>query len=238
MALQVADLFRTARVLGVLAALLILVFGAFLYAAHNAGRAELRAMCERDFKPKVYRQASAEGYFDGGISCIENGCWEVLTESPFKFIEFENRNLLPRDILKEPGFYRVTQVQQDTGRCDLAVLNDLKQRHASREYVASGQCLEVQKLAQPMARHGLYSEMVKPVHLQNWFKSVIKINRSYIRDLTTGNLVAEQLSPMLYQNSIPSFSSFSPMLHCRSRGISDGVDYPHVTDVRHYLNPQ
>jgi hypothetical protein len=237
MALQVADLFRTARVLGVLAVLVILASGAFLYAAHNAGRAELRAMCERDFKPKVYRKASAEGYFDSGISCIEDGCWEVLTRSPFKFMEFENRNLISRDVLKEPGFYRVTQVRQDSGRCDSKVFEDLKQRHASKDYVASGNCLQVEKLAQPEAHYGLYSEMLKPVHLNNWFGSVIKIDHSFIRDLATGEMVVEQLSPMLFQSSIPSFSSFAPMLHCRSRGINDGVDYPHVTAVRYYLKP-
>lgn len=238
MALQVADLFRTACVLGVLAVLVILASGAFLYAAHNAGRAELRAMCERDFKPKVYREASAEGYFDSGISCLENGCWEVLTGSPFKFMEFEHKYLIAQDVLKEPGFYRVTQVRQDSGRCDPVVFEDLKQRHASKKYVASGQCLQVEKLAQPEARYGLYSEMLKPVQLDNWFGSVIKIGRSYIRDRVTGELVVEQLSPMLFQSSIPSFSSFSPMLHCRSRGILDGMDYPQVSNVESYVTPE
>ena len=52
------------RTFGRLSLLLLACAALYLYAAHNAGRKELRALCEQGVEPKVYRKVSADGYFN------------------------------------------------------------------------------------------------------------------------------------------------------------------------------
>ncbi len=126
------------RAFGRLSLLLLACAAAYLYAAHHAGRKELRALCEQGVEPKVYRKVSADGYFDGGISCLRNGCWDVLMKSGFRYIEVEQRDADPWDPLPENGYYRLSKVRQDSGLCDAKILAEMQKAVGLRKYLARG----------------------------------------------------------------------------------------------------
>lgn len=225
------------RTFGRLSLLLLACAALYLYAAHNAGRKELRALCEQGVEPKVYRKVSADGYFDGGISCLRNGCWDVLMKSGFRYIEVEQRDGDPWDPLPENGFYRLSKVRQDSGLCDPKILAEMQKAVGYREMVSGGDCIRLEMIESPTARYGLFSEMLDSMPVANWFNSRIEGQRFVISDMELRSIVAEQTNYMLFQNSLPSFSSFNNMLHCYSRGIGER-SHADVTRIEVYLNPK
>ena len=161
------------RTFGRLSLLLLACAALYLYAAHNAGRKELRALCEQGVEPKVYRKVSADGYFDGGISCLRNGCWDVLMKSGYRYIEVEQRDGDPWDPLPENGFYRLSKVRQDSGLCDAKILAEMQKAVGYRDLVSGGDCIRLEKIESPTARYGLFSDELEDIKLPNVFHSVI-----------------------------------------------------------------
>jgi hypothetical protein len=196
------------RPLRALFLLTLLLCAAYLFAAHHAGRAELRALCESGVEPTIYSRVSAGGYFDGGISCLRNGCWDVLTGSGYRYIEVEQRDADAGDFLPQNGYYRISKVLRDSLQCDEQALRDMERSVGDREFLAGGQCLAIEKIEAVSAPFGIFSERLPTVELNNLFGSVIAARWFYIKDMRTDQLVAEQTSYMLFQNSLPSFSSF------------------------------
>ncbi len=216
----------------------VLIAPVYLYFAHAAGRDDLRALCEKNFQPKLHRQVSAKGYFDGRGSCLENGCWENITNSPYRFIEFENTTVRPGDLLQKPGFYRAVKVRSRDPDCDRLVQKDVESRRSTYDFVREGGCLRIDRLNAPEARYGIFMEHQPDIDLHNWWDSSIGVSRAVIKDIQTGEILAEQTFYNLYQNSMPSFSSFRTMLHCESRGIGPADRWPSLLEVKEYLKPE
>ncbi len=223
------------RTFGRLSLLLLACAAAYLYAAHHAGRKELRALCEQGVEPKVYRKVSADGYFDGGISCLRNGCWDVLMKSGYRYIEVEQRDADPWDPLPDNGFYRLSKVRQDSGLCDAKILAEMQKAVGYRDLVSGGDCIRLEKIESPTARYGLFSDELGDIKIPNVFHSVITGRHTYIRELSSPEVVAERTSYLLFQNAIPSFSSFANALGCPDVGVSQSI--PDVNDVGFYLRP-
>lgn len=211
------------RTLGRLTLLLAACAALYLYAAHNAGRKELRALCEQGVEPKVYRKVSADGYFDGGISCLRNGCWDVLMKSGFRYIEVEQRDADPWDRLSENGYYRLSKVRQDSGLCDARILEEMRESVGLRKYLAGGDCVRVEAIKAPEAQYGVFTENMTPVAVNNIFNSRIRVRRVYALDMKSDDRVYEENIYTLVQNSIPVMSSYRTVLHCGSRGVGDSA---------------
>ncbi len=223
------------RTFGWLTLLLAACAALYLYAAHNAGRKELRALCEQGVEPKVYRKVSAKGYFDGGISCLRNGCWDVLMKSGFLYIEVEQRDADPWDRLSENGYYRLSKVRQDSGLCDARILEEMRKAVGLRKYLEGGECVRLEKIQSLSAQYGLFSDKLEDIRVSNLFDSVIVGRRTYIREISGSEVVVERTSYLLFQNAIPSFSSFANALGCPDVGVSQSS--PDVVDVEFYLRP-
>lgn len=221
------------RTFGRLSLLLLACAALYLYAAHNAGRKELRALCEQGVEPKVYRKVSADGYFDDGISCLRNGCWDVLMKSGYRYIEVEQRDADPWDPLPENGFYRLSKVRQDSGLCDAKILEEMQKAVGYRDLVSGGDCIRLEKIELPTARYGLFSDKLEAIPVDNWFKSRIEAQHFSIKDIESGLVAAEQTSYMLFQNSFPSFSSFETVIGCRT--IRAGSEKPDLVNVQEYI---
>lgn len=223
---------RVRRALG-LFTLLIVAGALYLYAAHNAGRKELRALCEQGVEPKVYRRVAAEGYFDSGISCLYLGCWDTLMDKSFRYIETERRNAKPWHRLPENGFYRFSKVRQDSGLCDPRILEEMQQAVGFRKYLTSGYCIRMEKIDKPTAPYGLFSEAGRLIKVDNIFRSSISERRTFIKDMATGEIVVEQRTYLLYQNALPKFSSFHSVLYCASIGAKRSM--PDVVTVEPFI---
>lgn len=221
------------RTFGRLSLLLLACAALYLYAAHNAGRKELRALCEQGVEPKVYRKVSADGYFDDGISCLRNGCWDVLMKSGYRYIEVEQRDADPWDPLPENGFYRLSKVRQDSGLCDPKILEEMQKAVGLRKYLAGGDCIRLERIESTTARYGLFSDKLKDLELPNVFHSVISGRHTYIKEVSGSEIVAERKSYLLFQNAMPSFSSFANALGCPDVGVSQSI--PDLVDVEFYL---
>jgi hypothetical protein len=224
------------RPLRALFLLTLLLCAAYLFAAHHAGRAELRALCESGVEPTIYSRVSAGGYFDAHASCTTSGCWYQLVERPFQFIEFEQREDRPMAPIKERGFYRFSKVSADSGRCDPTALREMESAYYAREFLASGQCIAVEKIDAPTAQYGFYSELLPTIELNNVFGSVIASRWFYIKDMRSDQLVAERTSYLLFQNSLPSFSSFENVLGCPDVGVHSNS--PNLGGVEFYVVPE
>ena len=214
----------------------VLGAASWLYLVWSAGRAELRALCARDSLPRVYRQASAEGYFDGGVGCSNISCVLDLVHSPFRYIEYRNTLPRPGQIAGEPGVYRLRKQRRESGPCDPQIDREYRDKHAFRAYFAEG-CVSLERLEHPEARYGVFAESLPTVRVQNLFDSVITVRRYYISEVQTGELVAEQVRYRLSQRSLPVFSSFGTVLHCATRGIAEETRPPSVTSVKAYVKP-
>jgi len=224
------------RTFGRLTLLLAACAALYLYAAHNAGRKELRALCEQGVEPKVYRKVSADGYFDGGISCLRNGCWDVLMKSGFRYIEVEQRDADPWDRLSENGYYRLSKVRQDSGLCDARILEEMRKAVGFRKLLAEGGCIRLEKIQSLTAPYGLFSDKLNDIEVPNLFRSVIVGRHTYIKEISSSEVTVERTSYLLFQNSIPSFSRFANALGCPDVGISQSI--PDVVDVEFYLRPK
>ncbi len=225
------------RAFGRLSLLLLACAALYLYAAHNAGRKELRALCEKGVEPKVYRKVSADGYFDGGISCLRNGCWDVLMKSGFRYIEVEQRDADPWDPLPENGYYRLSKLRQDSGLCDAKILEEMQKAVGYRDLVSEGECIRLEKIESPTAQYGLFSDKLETIAVDNWFGSQIEAQKFSIKEIDSDSVVAEQTSYMLFQNSIPSFSNFRNMVHCYSNGIGR-KQKSDLSSVESYIIPE
>ena len=225
------------RAFGRLSLLLLACAALYLYAAHHAGRKELRALCEQGVEPKVYRKVSADGYFDGGISCLRNGCWDVLMKSGFRYIEVEQRDADPWDPLPQNGYYRLSKVRQDSELCDAKILEEMQKAVGYRDLVSGGECIWVEKIDAPAAPYGVFSDVLTPIAVGNWFKSQINVRRFYVLDLRDKSVAYEQTIYTLVQNSIPSFSTYNTVLHCESRGIAPKEERHQSLPVESVINP-
>lgn len=215
----------------------LLGFLTWLYLVWSAGRSELRALCARDSLPRVYREASAAGYFDGGVGCSSIGCVLDLVDSPFRYIEYRNTQERPREIGGEPGVYRLSKHPRTSGPCDPRIDQEFSSKHAFRAYFVDG-CMSLERLEKPQARYGVFGESRETVRVKNLFDSLITVRRYYIAELETGEVVAEQVRYRLSQRSLPVFSSFGTVLHCNSQEIVEGPYPPSVTSVREYVKPE
>ena len=223
---------RLRRALGLV--MLLIVAGAlYLYAAHNAGRKELRALCEQGVEPKVYRRVEAEGYFDSGITCLNVGCWDVLLGSPFRYIETEKREADPWDVLPENGFYRFTRENIRSGLCTQKILSDLKNAASFRKFVQHGDCIRMERIDEPKAAYGLYTEPGRLITVDNFFRSKISERHAYIKSLRNDEVIAERWSYLLHQNAFRSFSSFKNVVTCRAVGVRQTI--PDVVNVEFYI---
>jgi len=222
------------RTFGRLSLLLVACAALYLYAAHNAGRKELRALCEQGVEPKVYRKVSADGYFDGGISCLRNGCWDVLMKSGFRYIEVEQRDADPWDRLSENGYYRLSKVPQDSGLCDARILEEMRKSVGFRKYLAGGECIRVERIEAPAAKYGVFTERMAVVEVTNAFGSYVDVWRYYISEIATGSLIAERQNFVLYQKSIPIFSSFATGVVCPDVGVNPKL--PNIGKVESYID--
>ena len=225
------------RTFGRLSLLLLACAALYLYAAHNAGRKELRALCEQGVEPKVYRKVSADGYFDGGISCLRNGCWDVLMKSGYRYIEVEQRDGDPWDPLPENGFYRLSKVRQDSGLCDAKILAEMQKAVGYRDLVSGGDCIRLEKIDSPTSNYRVFSEALTPIVVNNWFKSKINVRHFYVLDVQEDSVLYEQTIYTLFQNSIPSFSSYKTALHCQSPGISPKAVGDQNIQIESVINP-
>jgi len=223
------------RILGRATLLLLLGAGLYLYAAHEAGREELRELCRQGVEPRVYRRVSAEGYFDSGISCLRNGCWDVLMKSGFRYIEVEQRDAQPWKALSENGFYRLSRVPVGSGLCDAKILDEMKRAVLFRKFVAEGYCIRKEQIEEPTAIYGVFSEPLEPVRIASIFRSVIDVRRFFIVELKSEDVIAERNNYVLYQRSLPVFSSFPAGLGCPDVGINPTL--PNIGIVEFYLGP-
>lgn len=214
----------------------LLGFLTWLYLVWSAGRAELRALCARDSLPRVYREASAAGYFDGGVGCSSIGCVLHLVDSPFRYIEYRNTRERPREIGGEPGVYRLSKHPRASGPCDPRIDREYSGKHAFRAYFVDG-CMSLERLEKPQARYGVFGESRETVRVKNLFDSVITVRRYYIAELESGDVVAEETAYRLSQRSLPVFSSFGTILHCGSRGIGETEGGSAVSNVEGYVKP-
>ena len=223
------------RTFGRLSLLLVACAALYLYAAHNAGRKELRALCEQGVEPKVYRKVSADGYFDGGISCLRNGCWDLLMKSGFRYIEVEQRDADPWDRLSENGYYRLSKVPQDSGLCDARILEEMRKSVGLSQYLAEGNCIRLERITAPTAMYAVASEHVDRVRVNSVFGSYIDIRRFFIKEIASGSVIAERKNYLLYQNSIPQFSSFAAVIGCPDVGVNP--TQPNIGKVEAYIRP-
>ena len=221
------------RTFGRLSLLLLVCAAAYLYAAHHAGRKELRALCEQGVEPKVYRKVSADGYFDGGISCLRNGCWDVLMKSGFRYIEVEQRDADPWDPLPENGYYRLSKVRQDSGLCDAKILAEMQKAVGYRDFVAEGDCIRLEKIDAPTAKYGVFSEHLETVELKSVFGSYISVRRFSIEEIAARKVIAERNTYVLHQKSMPQFSSFEAVIGCPDVGIHSTL--PNIGNVEAYI---
>ena len=221
------------RAFGRLSLLLLACAALYLYAAHNAGRKELRALCEQGVEPKVYRKVSADGYFDGGISCLRNGCWDVLMKSGFRYIEVEQRDADPWDPLPQNGYYRLSKVRQDSGLCDAKILEEMENAVGFRKYLEGGDCIRLEKIHAPTAEYGVFSEHLETVELKNLFDSYIVVRRFSIEEISKRKVLAERNTYVLHQKSIPQFSSFETVIGCVDVGINSTL--PDIGNVGAYV---
>ena len=221
------------RTFGRLSLLLLACAAVYLYAAHHAGRKELRALCEEGVEPKVYRKVSADGYFDGGISCLRNGCWDVLMKSGFRYIEVEQRDADPWDPLPQNGYYRLSKVRQDSGLCDAKILAEMQKAVGLRKYLAGGDCIRLERIDAPTAKYGVFSEHLETAELKNVFDSYISVRRFSIEEVATHNVIAERDTYVLHQKSMPQFSSFEAVIGCLDVGISSTL--PEIGNVGAYI---
>ena len=224
------------RLLGRASLLLLLGAALYLYAAHQAGRAELRALCEQGVEPKVYRRVSADGYFDGGISCLRKGCWDVLTKSAFRYIEVEQRDAHPWDALSENGYYRLSKVRQESGLCDVKILEEMKRATRFKEFVKEGDCVRLEKLYEPTAKYAVASETVRVIDIPNLFGSKIIVRRMFIEEAGNENPVAERFNYVLFGNSLPVFSSFASAIGCPDVGVPSKL--PSIGNVEFYIHAE
>ena len=217
----------------------IVIIAVYLRLAWSAGRAELSEMCERDLPPKVYKHVSAAGFYEHRVSCLQTGCWLLLINTPFRFIEFEKTRTLPPDpVGTELGFYRATKVRRDSGLCTERVSERLRTAYVYKPFYEAGNCIRIEKIERPTARYGLYVESLPTIRLNNLFDSVVARLHIYIKDMQTGELVAEQISVMLSQKTLPGFSSFSNMINCKTRGIMKQVPTLEVRPVAGIITPE
>lgn len=221
------------RTFGRLSLLLLACAALYLYAAHNAGRKELRALCEQGVEPKVYRKVSADGYFDGGISCLRNGCWDVLMKSGYRYIEVEQRDGDPWDPLPENGFYRLSKVRQDSGLCDAKILEEMQKAVGLRKYLAGGDCIRLERIDAPTAKYRVFSEHLETLQLKNVFDSYVSVRRFSIEETATRNVIAERNTYVLHQKSMPQLSSFEPVIGCVDVGINSTL--PDIGNVGAYI---
>ena len=184
---------------------------------------------------KVYRKVSADGYFDGGISCLRNGCWDVLMKSGFRYIEVEQRDADPWDPLPQNGYYRLSKVRQDSGLCDAKILAEMQKAVGLKKYLAGGDCIRLEKIDAPTAKFGVFSEHVDNVELGNLFGSYVDVRRFFVAEIDSGSVIAERNNYLLYQHSVPQFSSFSPVIGCPDVGVN--ATLPNIGNVEAYIRP-
>ena len=229
--------FHLVRSLAFLVAAIIVGACVYLYAASQAGRAELRKLCEQGLQPNVYRKVSAEGYFDGGVSCLSVGCWRILTARGYRFIEFEKRNSKPWHVIPRDGFYRISKVRRDSGECHEGIYAEMTRSLAYKRFIESGYCLALEKLEGPRARYGVFSEKLPTIRFNRFFiESTVLVRRFFIRDLQARCTVAERKTYLLSQHWPPSFSSFRNILGCRDVGITSSL--PDLVNVESYIRPE
>jgi len=208
-----------------------------VYAAGQAGRAELRELCKQGAQPKVYKTVSAEGYFDGGVSCLPVGCWTILTSTAYRFIEFEKRDSKPWHLISEDGFYRLSKVRRHSSECDESIYADMAKSLAYTKFIESGYCLALEKLEGERARYGVFSEKLQSVRLKRLsFQSTIMGRHFFVRDLRTEQIVAERNTYLLSRDLPPAFSSFRNVVGCRDVGVISSL--PDLINVESYIRPE
>lgn len=224
------------RTFGRLSLLLLACAALYLYAAHNAGRKELRALCEQGVEPKVYRKVSADGYFNSEEQCYGAGCWRIITESEYRYVEIEQRNPKPYSPIPEAGFYRLSKAPLDSGKCFATAQHQLEDSEFGRRFLDRGFCIAVERIQKPTSEFGIYSERGTAISLDNIFDSKILPVRTYIKEVRSGSIVAERTSFILFQSALPSFSSFASVIGCPDVGV---IQVKHdIVNVESYIVPK
>jgi hypothetical protein len=224
------------RAFGRLSLLLLACAALYLYAAHSAGRKELRALCEQGVEPKVYRKVSADGYFNSEEQCYGAGCWRMITESEYRYVEIEQRGAKHYSPIPDAGFYRLSKETLDSGKCFSTAKDQLEDSAFGRRFLAHGYCIAVERIQMPTSEFGIYSERGPEISLDNIFDSKILPVRTYIKEVRSDAIVAERTSYILFQNALPSFSSFAVAIGCPDVGVNQVKS--DIVNVEVYIVPK
>lgn len=214
---------------------LVVMAGVYIWYAGTVGNDEFRKICEEQAGVKVYRKASAEGYFDNGLSCLHQGCWDTLLKSGYRFIETSYPSML-RANEGPMRYYRYEVVSRDDPRCSQRFLDDLKnKKYYARVYGETDVCVAEEEIDGVMARYERFSGRLPAIVLDNSFESTVARNYMAIKDRKQNSIVVEQTVPMLSRRSLPSFSSFGTVVNCSRVGVDDGL--PPANWISRYLDP-
>lgn len=198
------------------------------------GTSKLKELCELEGFPKVYREVSAAGYYDDVRECddlinhMEN--WE------FSFVECRQGSSAYRNLIPE-GTYRISKVNETSGRCDSKLLEDIQRRQFGFEkMISNGLCFTLTRIDKPKAAYGFYQVITEPTIIDNLFGSRINSLHLLIKDRRQDEIVVDGKSFMLLPHPGLTISSFDKMLSCRT--IDERFEeVKGLTAVNHYINP-
>ena len=119
--------------------------------------AELERLCRKDAGVTVYKTVVADGYYDSVVDC--NGCWGLLIESDYEYMEACTNNPKAYDPINEHGCWRFSKIDKLLGRCHKGIEAQINDYSLNR-YVQfrRDQCIESVKLEEIKARYEVASE--------------------------------------------------------------------------------
>jgi len=209
--------------------------GVYLYFASIAGDDEFQKICEEQAGVRVYREESAEGFFDNGYSCLLTGCWGDLLNTGFRYVE--TSDMMPGDEnIADRRYFRYTVTTRNDPACLPRFLDDVRNKVVYNEWWGNKDiCVTEEEIPEPSARYERRSSVLTTLPIDNFFNSRVARRYHQIWDRVEQKALAEQTIPSLIRNSLPLLSSFQTYVSCSSYG--DFREKPPVTWVQNHLQP-
>ena len=200
------------RLRWLLVALLVPV--GFVIAWFEPNDEDLFELCSTQGMPTIYRSVEAEGYFDGlAEDCW--GCWNYLSNTDYRFIEFSIRDHKAWGPINEPGIYRASRIPAESGQCDeklTAYYTKTKLRR--EEFQRNNWCFQLDRCDKPRARYGYYQEGLGKIVSSPITGSSISASRIYFLDHKTSDVLAQSTDFGLSKYPFFQVSSFSTRRVC------------------------
>jgi hypothetical protein len=175
---------------------------------------DLFELCSTQGMPTIYRSVEADGYFDGlAEDCW--GCWNYLSNTDYRFIEFSIRDHKAWGPIREPGIYRASRISADSSQCDDELTAYYTKTQLRREeFERNNWCFQLERFDKPRARYGYYQEGLGIIVSSPITGSSISASRIYFLDHKNKDVLAQSTDFGLSKYPFFQVSSFSTRRVC------------------------